>query len=96
MAEVKVEVNVKVKVKAKAKANVKVNVNVSPEQRLEPGFHQEVVEALAASGLRPERLEVEVTESIFLRDASVARNALEQVMALGCSVEPNIRAMLGP
>jgi EAL domain-containing protein (putative c-di-GMP-specific phosphodiesterase class I) len=27
-----------------------------------------------------------VTESIFVRDASVARNALEQVMALGCSV----------
>jgi diguanylate cyclase (GGDEF)-like protein/PAS domain S-box-containing protein len=66
--------------------NVKVNVNVSPEQLLEPGFHADVVEALAATGLRPERLEVEVTESIFLRDASVARNALEQVMALGCSV----------
>lgn len=66
--------------------HIKVNVNVSPEQLLEPTFHQEVVEALAASGLKPERLEVEVTESIFLRDASVARNALEQVMALGCSV----------
>jgi len=66
--------------------HIKVNVNVSPEQLLDPGFHAEVVEALAASGLRPERLEVEVTESIFLRDASVARNALEQVMALGCSV----------
>jgi diguanylate cyclase (GGDEF)-like protein/PAS domain S-box-containing protein len=66
--------------------HVKVNVNVSPEQLLEPGFHQDVVEALAATGLRPERLEVEVTESIFLRDASVARNALEQIMALGCSV----------
>ncbi len=66
--------------------HVKVNVNVSPEQLLEPGFHEEVVQALAASGLRPDRLEVEVTESIFLRDASVARNALEQVMALGCSV----------
>lgn len=65
---------------------VKVNVNVSPEQLLEPGFHEEVVDALAATGLKPERLEVEVTESIFLRDASVARNALEQVMALGCSV----------
>ena|GEM_PF-84873 len=65
---------------------VKVNVNVSPEQLLEPDFHQDVVDALAASGLRPERLEVEVTESIFLRDASIARNALEQVMALGCSV----------
>ena len=66
--------------------NVNVNVNVSPEQLLEPDFHQDVVDALAASGLRPERLEIEVTESIFLRDASVARNALEQVMALGCSV----------
>jgi diguanylate cyclase (GGDEF)-like protein/PAS domain S-box-containing protein len=66
--------------------HIKVNVNVSPEQLLEPGFHDEVVQALAATGLRPERLEIEVTESIFLRDASVARNALEQVMALGCSV----------
>ncbi|BDW81977.1 GGDEF domain-containing protein [Erythrobacter sp. Dej080120_24] len=66
--------------------HVKINVNVSPEQLLEPDFHQEVVDALAASGLRPERLEIEVTESIFLRDASVARNALEQAMALGCSI----------
>ena len=66
--------------------DVKVNVNVSPEQLLEPLFHQDVVDALAASGLRPERLEVEVTESIFVRDATTARNALEQVMALGCSV----------
>lgn len=66
--------------------HVKVNVNVSPEQLLEPGFHEEVVEALASTGLRPERLEIEVTESIFLRDATIARTALEQVMALGCSV----------
>ncbi|EAQ29451.1 sensory box/GGDEF family protein [Erythrobacter sp. NAP1] len=66
--------------------HVKVNVNVSPEQLLEPDFHQEVVDALASSGLRPERLEIEVTESIFLRDASIARNALEQAMALGCSI----------
>lgn len=65
---------------------IKVNVNVSPEQLLEPDFPKEVVEALAASGLRPERLEIEVTESIFLRDANVARAALEQVMALGCQV----------
>lgn len=66
--------------------HVKVNVNVSPEQLLEPDFHKHVVEVLAETGLRPERLEIEVTESIFVRDASVARNALEQVIALGCSV----------
>jgi diguanylate cyclase (GGDEF)-like protein/PAS domain S-box-containing protein len=66
--------------------HIKINVNVSPEQLLEPGFHKDVIEALAETGLRPDRLEVEVTESIFLRDASVVRNALEQIMALGCSV----------
>ncbi|MEM1195623.1 MAG: EAL domain-containing protein [Pseudomonadota bacterium] len=66
--------------------DIKVNVNVSPEQLFEPDFHMEVVDALAASGLRPERLEIEVTESIFLRDATIARNALEQAIALGCSV----------
>ncbi|MDJ0977002.1 MAG: EAL domain-containing protein [Erythrobacter sp.] len=66
--------------------HIKVNVNVSPEQLLEPDFHQDVVDVLAATGLRPDRLEIEVTESIFLRDASVARSALEQAMALGCSV----------
>lgn len=66
--------------------DVKVNVNVSPEQLLEPNFHKDVVEALATSGLRPERLEVEVTESIFVRDATTARNSLETIMALGCSV----------
>lgn len=66
--------------------HIKVNVNVSPEQLLEPNFADEVVDVLANTGLRPERLEIEVTESIFLRDPTIARSALEQVMALGCSV----------
>jgi diguanylate cyclase (GGDEF)-like protein len=66
--------------------SVKINVNVSPEQLLEPDFATTVVQALSRSGLTPSRLEIEVTESIFLRDADVARRALEQVMALGCSV----------
>ncbi|MEM6475783.1 MAG: EAL domain-containing protein [Pseudomonadota bacterium] len=66
--------------------HIKVNVNVSPEQLLEPEFTQEVIDALAASGLRPERLEIEVTESLFLRDATIARNAMEKILALGCSV----------
>ena len=66
--------------------HIRIAVNVSPEQLLEPDFSASVVKALSTSGLAPQRLEIEVTESIFLRDASVARNALEQVMALGCSV----------
>ncbi|MFA6218469.1 MAG: EAL domain-containing protein [Erythrobacter sp.] len=66
--------------------HVKVNVNVSPEQLLEPEFATTVVRALSQSRLDPKRLEIEVTESIFLRDADVARKALEQCIALGCSV----------
>ncbi|HEY8604585.1 putative bifunctional diguanylate cyclase/phosphodiesterase [Tsuneonella suprasediminis] len=66
--------------------HVRVAVNVSPEQLFEPDFPATVVRALTASGLKPHRLELEVTESIFMRDASVAGSALEQVMALGCTI----------
>lgn len=65
---------------------VKVNINVSPEQLIEPDFVASVVRALSGSGLPAERVELEVTESIFLKDANVARKALEAVMQLGCSV----------
>ena len=66
--------------------HVRVAVNVSPEQLVEPDFTEVVVRALSASGLPAPRLEIEVTESIFLRDPTVARNTLEQIMALGCTV----------
>jgi diguanylate cyclase (GGDEF)-like protein len=66
--------------------NIKVAVNVSGEQLLEPQFASSVVRALADSGLPAHRLEVEVTESIFLRDPRTARQSLEEIMALGCSV----------
>ena len=65
---------------------LKVAVNVSGEQLLEPNFSETVVRALADSGLPAPRLEVEVTESIFVRDARMARQALEEIMALGCSI----------
>jgi len=66
--------------------HIKVAVNVSGEQLLDPQFATTVVSALAVTGLPAPRLEIEVTESIFLRDATAARNALEQLMALGCSI----------
>ena len=65
---------------------LKVAVNVSGEQLLEPGFANHVVRALGDSGLAAQRLEIEVTESIFLRDARTARQTLEEIMAIGCSV----------
>ncbi|MEE4450437.1 putative bifunctional diguanylate cyclase/phosphodiesterase [Novosphingobium resinovorum] len=67
-------------------SHIRVAVNVSGEQLLDANFAASVVGALSASRLPANRLEIEVTESIFLRDATQARAALEQVMALGCAV----------
>ena len=66
--------------------DIKVAVNVSGEQLLEPDFSATVVEALAATGLPANRLEVEVTESVFLRDGKTANETLDEILALGCSV----------
>lgn len=66
--------------------NVKVAVNVSGEQLLDPSFIPSLVKALSGSGLSAQRLEIEVTESIFVRDSNLARQTLEQIMALGCGI----------
>ncbi len=64
-------------------SNLKVAVNVSAEQLTDPGFAAVVVSALAQSGLPPQRLEIEVTESVFLRDGGGATQLLDQLLALG-------------
>lgn len=61
----------------------KVAVNVSAEQLSSPGFVGSVVKALSHSGIPPGRLELEVTESVFLREVSGAMATLDQVRSLG-------------
>ncbi|WP_428333399.1 putative bifunctional diguanylate cyclase/phosphodiesterase [Novosphingobium sp.] len=65
---------------------IKIAVNVSGEQLLDARFSQTVVSALAASGLPPHRLEIEVTETVFLRDGTAALETLRRIIALGCGV----------
>ena len=60
-----------------------VAVNVSPEQLHNPQFVAIVTSALAQSGLPARRLELEVTESVFLREGSGAVKVLEQILDLG-------------
>jgi diguanylate cyclase (GGDEF)-like protein/PAS domain S-box-containing protein len=64
-------------------SNLKVAVNVSAEQLTDPAFASVVVSALAQSGLTPQRLEIEVTESVFLRDGGGAAQLLDQLISLG-------------
>ena len=49
--------------------NIAVAVNLSPAQFKSGNLVAAVKEALAASGLPPGRLELEITESIFLQDS---------------------------
>lgn len=63
--------------------DVRLAVNVSSEQLYDPEFLETVIQALAHSGLAPDRLELEVTESVFLREGTGAIQLLDRLIALG-------------
>ncbi|QGP80066.1 putative bifunctional diguanylate cyclase/phosphodiesterase [Sphingobium sp. CAP-1] len=63
--------------------DVRIAVNVSAEQLAHPSFVAAVVSALAQSGLDARRLELEVTESVFMTDDAGALKVLDQLIALG-------------
>jgi len=63
---------------AKWPSQLIVSVNLSPVQFKGRNLTQSVVSALAASGLPPERLELEITESTMMQDAESALSVLKQ------------------
>jgi diguanylate cyclase (GGDEF)-like protein len=64
----------------------KVAVNLSAVQFSQPGLPRQVEQALAASGLPPGRLELEITESMLMQDRSRTLPLLEQIKSLGVRV----------
>jgi EAL domain-containing protein (putative c-di-GMP-specific phosphodiesterase class I) len=62
---------------------IAVAVNVSGTQLSAPGFTQLVVNTLAATGIAPGRVQLEVTEGIFLGDDPATFAALETLRRLG-------------
>ncbi len=67
-------------------ADISVAVNLSAVQFKEGDLVASVKEALAASGLRADRLELEITESVLLQDATATLTALHELRAMGISV----------
>ena len=63
-----------------------VSVNVSPAQLHDDEFAASVRDALQASGLEPFRLELEITESVFIDDVDGALQRLHSLRALGVRV----------
>jgi diguanylate cyclase (GGDEF)-like protein len=62
---------------------VRVAVNVSPIQFANPGLPSTVMNALASAGLGPGRLELEITESVFLNDDDGTDSMFSRLKALG-------------
>ncbi len=63
-----------------------LSVNVSSRQLCDPKFFFELEQTLAASGLDPKTLQLEITESIFLEHAQTAREVFDRVRALGVRI----------
>jgi diguanylate cyclase (GGDEF)-like protein/PAS domain S-box-containing protein len=71
---------------AKWPDDIKVAVNLSVVQFRSRNLVQMVVSALAQSGLAPTRLELEITESIFLAETEANLATLHQLRELGVSI----------
>ena len=67
-------------------AAIKLAVNVSPVQFKSRTLAMKVATALANSGLSPDRLELEITEAVLIRDDEEALAILHQLRELGVHI----------
>jgi EAL domain-containing protein (putative c-di-GMP-specific phosphodiesterase class I) len=66
--------------------NLHIAVNISAVQFRNPGLMQVITGALAASGLHPSRLEIEITETVLLHSKEATLAVLHQLRALGIRI----------
>jgi EAL domain-containing protein (putative c-di-GMP-specific phosphodiesterase class I) len=66
--------------------DIKLAVNVSAAQLRNPMFPQQLQAILVDTGFTPQRLELEITETYLIADASLARKVIEGVAALGVMI----------
>ena len=66
--------------------DISVAVNLSARSFLDAGLADEIPELLAARGVPPEALELEITESMLMHDPRRARATLERLAAIGVGV----------
>ena len=66
--------------------HVSVAVNISPKQFAYPGLTNTILQALSSTGLDPSRLELEITESIFIADVEKTLSTLHNLRGLGVRI----------
>jgi predicted signal transduction protein with EAL and GGDEF domain len=65
---------------------MRIAVNLSPLQLRSPGFALSVLRALKNSGLAPQRLELEITETVLMSDDAATRSVLNDLKQLGVMI----------
>jgi diguanylate cyclase (GGDEF)-like protein len=63
-----------------------MSVNLSPTQLFQEDVVEVVADALASSGLRPERLTLEITEDVMVRGSAAVLGRLDALKALGITL----------
>jgi diguanylate cyclase (GGDEF)-like protein len=71
---------------AQWKHSLQISVNLSPVQFRQGDIVEVVREALAEAGLKPERLEVEITESLWIENTDAVLRQLEELQRLGVMI----------
>ena len=65
---------------------IKVAVNLSAAQFRDPGLADSVIAILRETGLRPDRLELEITETVLLHDSADMLATLHRLRSVGVSI----------
>jgi diguanylate cyclase (GGDEF)-like protein len=66
--------------------HLKIAVNVSPAQFQARNFADTVADILRATGMAPQRLELEITETVVMKDEEAAYSVLSQLHQLGVRI----------
>ncbi len=74
------------KLSTRCPQRIRLAVNVSARQLLNPDFFNDVNDALGQSGLEPERLELEITESVLIENPDAVEKVLRRLRVLGVRI----------
>jgi len=73
--------------KSPAYQNLTININISGKQFAQPDFYETVEKVLMTSGLRPESLKLEITESILVDNYQSTGQLFAKLSKLGVQLE---------
>jgi diguanylate cyclase (GGDEF)-like protein/PAS domain S-box-containing protein len=70
-----------------ALSDLTISVNLSGKQFAQPGLVEEIDQALKETGLDPQRLRIEITESVVMENAASAMAMIDQLRALKVKID---------